>query len=151
MDQGIDSGLNDIVVTKLSKLNVLKGDVYHGLKASEDTFNGFGEAYFTEVEKGETKGWKKHFHMTLNLIVPVGDVIFFVHDEQYQSTRAYKIGSSNYVRLTVPPGYWVAFKGCSHGLNLALNIASMEHDPAEAINAPLTKFPLNFLDEDMVY
>ena len=144
MDQGVDSDFKNIVVTKLSKLNVSKGDIYHGLKASEHTFRGFGEAYFTEVEKGETKGWKKHFRMTLNLIVPVGDVIFFIHDEQRQLTRGYKIGLNNYVRLTVPPGYWVAFKGCSNSLNLVLNIASLEHDPEEAINAPLNKFPLDF-------
>ena len=41
--------------------------------------------------------------------------------------------SDNYGRLTVPPNYWVAFKGlCDE--NLIMNFSNLLHDPAEAIN-----------------
>lgn len=116
-----------------------KGDICHGLKASEQSFAGFGEAYFTHINQGETKGWKKHLEMTMNLIVPLGDVSFHIYDTLNDRRRTYRINSENYGRLTVPPGLWVAFEG--HGsLNLILNIASIEHSPCEAETAPLDQF-----------
>ena len=46
-------------VTPLKQIFHPKGDVYHALKASDNTFVGFGEVYFTTINQGETKGWKK--------------------------------------------------------------------------------------------
>ena len=43
------------------------------------------------------------------------------------------LSHSNYKRLTIPPGLWVAFEGIGMNLNLLLNIADLEHDPQEII------------------
>lgn len=141
MDEGLVSNFNGVQLTQLKKISHEKGDIYHGLKVSDDSFKAFGEAYFTTIHKDDIKGWKKHLSMTLNLIVPVGEVSFYIYDDELQSVHEYKIGENNYYRLTVKPGLWVAFQGRGEKLNLILNIGSIEHDPLESENAPLDNFP----------
>ena len=114
----------------------------HGLKASEPDFRGFGEAYFTTVGTGQIKGWKRHTLMISNLIVPVGEIQLKLLDGRTGSATidewfSVTLGRSNYQRLTVPPGIWFGFKGMAEGLNLMLNIASIEHDPAESESLPV--------------
>ena len=130
------------VVTQLRRINHPKGDVFHGLKAGEACFKGFGEAYFSSVHLGVTKGWKRHREMTLNLIVPAGSIEFHLRSEDGANSDSVCLGDARYARLTVPPGVWMAFSGIGEGLNLLLNIASIPHDPEEAVIAPLEQFPL---------
>ena len=107
----------------------------------EKTFAGFGEAYFSTVEKNAVKGWKKHHQMILNLIVPSGEILFVLYDAREKSAtqnmlQEIKLSLNNYQRLTVPPGVWMAFKGLQT-VNILLNIASIPHDPEEADNSPV--------------
>lgn len=131
-----------VTVTSLKQIHHPKGDVYHALKSNEPDFTKFGEAYFTTVHAGVTKGWKKHTRMSMNLVVPAGEVTFYLHSEHDGKTRAVTIGASHYARLTIEPGIWVAFRGGEHELNLVLNIASLSHDSLEAENVELNQFPL---------
>lgn len=130
------------IITPLRRITNPKGDVYHGLKACENSFKGFGEAYFSTVLAGVTKGWKLHRVMTLNLVVPVGSIDFYLRSEYGEIVESINLSERRYARLTVPPGVWMAFTGIDSGLNLLLNIASIQHDPDEAITAPLEQFPL---------
>ncbi len=126
-----------------------KGDVLHALKNHESSFHGFGEAYFSTVNYRQIKGWKKHSKMTLNIIVPLGEILFVIYDlreksntyDQYQEIR---LSKSNYARLTVSPGLWMAFAGLGQQENLLLNIASIPHDPQEAENQPLESAIFNY-------
>jgi dTDP-4-dehydrorhamnose 3,5-epimerase len=129
-------------VTILKRIANPKGELLHVMKGSDISFESFGEAYFTTVNFQETKGWKAHTRMHMNLVVPTGTVRFHLHDDRSGRTTVHDIGEDNYVRLTVPPKVWVAFTGIGDGKNLILNIASIEHDPAEANNAPLSAYPL---------
>ncbi len=129
-------------ITPLRRIAHPQGDIQHGMKMSDPGYAGFGEAYFTAIHHGQTKGWKKHTRMQLNLVVPVGEVLFFVHDEGSGRTTTFLLGDACYARLTVPPGLWVAFEGRGGGHNLVLNLANLEHDPAEALSAPLGAFTL---------
>jgi dTDP-4-dehydrorhamnose 3,5-epimerase len=135
--------IDGLVVTPLKRINNDKGDIYHALKCSEKSFSQFGEAYFSIVHQNDVKGWKKHSKMILNLIVPVGIIKFVLFDDR-ESSPTYKkkfeitISNSNYCRLTVPPNIWLSFQGIGHALNLLLNIASIEHDPTESENCPLS-------------
>ena len=67
-------------LTPLRIIGVKGGDVLHAMKDTDDGFSGFGEAYFSSIEKGCIKGWKKHTNMTLNIVVPVGVIkfVFFI-------------------------------------------------------------------------
>lgn len=119
-----------------------KGDIFHAMKRSGGGYVDFGEAYFTTVKYNVVKGWKKHTEMFLNLVVPVGIVKFYVRDSNAENLQTFEIGPMNYGRLFVPPGYWVAFEGVDPALNLILNLASIEHDPEEAINESITRFEI---------
>ena len=128
--------MDKIVLTPLKQILHPKGDIYHGMKKSDVGFDGFGEAYFSTINKDEVKGWKKHTEMTLNLVVPVGEIEFIVYDEDKKEFFNIKLSQENYQRLTVKPQAWMAFKGCKD-FNMLLNLASIEHDPKEAENKEL--------------
>ena len=134
-------------VTLLAHIKSEKGDVKHGIKSSEKSFYGFGEAYFSSVNYQMIKGWKLHRDMTCNLIVPHGNIRIIVHDGREKINWILPLidivlGNSNYSRITIPPGFWVAFEGVGEGSNLLLNVASIEHDPSEAKNKPLDYFKI---------
>lgn len=124
---------------ELTPLKIIKnpsGDVFHALKSNETSFKGFGEAYFSTVNKGVAKGWKKHSRMTLNLIVPAGSIQFVLFDDRpesitYKTLQEIELSIDNYQRMTVPPGIWMAFKGTGENRNILLNIADIPHDPSE--------------------
>jgi dTDP-4-dehydrorhamnose 3,5-epimerase len=131
-------------VTPLRVIAHPKGDIRHALKASEASFQGFGEAYFTTILPGQTKGWKKHRRMHMNLMVVQGKVAFHVHDDRSGVTETFVLSTDagSYGRLHVPPGLWMAFGGRSNAPSLVLNLASIEHDPDEAVNVELETYPI---------
>ena len=122
--------VNNIRVTPLKTILVTGGDVLHAIKRTDPGYVGFGEAYFSLVDYGVTKAWKRHLRMTLNLIVPLGKVRFmFVDDEGGQ--REEVVGKEIYNRLTVPPGLWFGFKGLAMPQSVLLNVGDIPHDPNE--------------------
>ncbi len=90
------------------------------------------------MKHGAVKGWKKHHHMTLNLVVPKGKIQFVLYNGNQYLT--FYLSQKNYQRLTVPPGIWLAFRGISTSTNMLLNIADIPHDPSECIIKDLTEF-----------
>jgi dTDP-4-dehydrorhamnose 3,5-epimerase len=87
------------------------------------------------ISGGAIKAWKKHLRMTMNIVVPVGNVKFvfrYINPQtSVESFRIEEIGEKNYVRLTVPPNIWFGFQGQSNSESLVLNIASIPHEPDE--------------------
>ena len=137
--------LEDIHMTQLKRIPAVGGDVLHALKNSDYGFNGFGEAYFSWVEEGTIKAWKCHQHMTLNLVVPVGEVNFVFHiKDQTNNFRIENIGEKRYVRLTVPPGIWFGFQGRGSGQSLLMNLADMTHDTDEVLRKSVSEFNYNW-------
>jgi len=129
-------------VSPLAIIEGAQGSVLHAVRADAGGFAGFGEAYFSTVERGAVKGWKRHTRMVCNLVVPAGAVRFVIHDGRDNSaTRGAQmevvLSPDDYRRLTVPPGVWFAFQGMGEGLNLILNVASIAHDPAEVDSLPI--------------
>lgn len=134
--------LEGVQITPLRIIDGPNGQVYHALKATDPSFAGFGEAYFSTVLPGARKGWKKHTRMVLNLVVISGEIRFVMYDDRaesptYQQSQTVVLSLHNYQRLTVPPGIWMAFEGMAAGTNMLINLASIPHDPAEAENLPL--------------
>jgi len=129
--------MNGVILTPLKQITHPKGDIFHAMKKSGEGFSGFGEAYFSTVNKNDIKGWKKHTEMTLNLVVVTGEVEFVVHDgDDFFNV---KLSKKNYQRLTVKPNLWLAFRGIDDE-NMLLNLASIEHDPNESKNVDLDIF-----------
>ena len=112
------------------------------MKKKDNGFNGFGEAYFSTVEHKVIKGWKRHFEMTLNIVVPIGHIRFVLFDDRDNSkTQGFyqevSLSRNNYQRLTVPPMIWFAFEGIAKESSLLLNLASIPHRKEEQENLSL--------------
>ena len=141
--------IEDIIVTPLKKIDHPQGNIYHAMKKSDPGFDGFGEAYFSTIRQCEIKAWKKHMLMTLNLVVPIGEIKFVVYDCREGSKTKDEIfeivlSPDNYKRLTIPPNLWMGFQGLGEGLNLLLNIANIEHNPDETKKKDVFAFKYNW-------
>ena len=121
------------------------GQIRRGLRSSDLGYDGFAEIYFSSIDVGFTSDWKRHKRMTLNIVVPVGEIKFSLYDDRigsvsYKNFLQVTLGENRYYRLTVPPNIWVAFKGLSEPNSMLANIANLEHDPDEADREPISKF-----------
>ena len=141
----MNSKIDGVVVTPLKEFKSPGGKVLRAFKSDENTFVGFGEAYFSFINKGIIRGWKRHKYMTLNIIVPLGSIRFVIYDNRLKSKtfnhfQDINISIEEYSRLTIPPMLWFAFQGISSSTNLLLNIADIIHDPEEVDSESLEKF-----------
>lgn len=135
--------MDGVILTPLKQIYNPKGDIFHAMKKSDSGYDGFGEAYFSTIHKGDIKGWKKHTKMTLNLIVCLGEIRFVVYDDLKDEFFSVKLSHQNYQRLTIKNGLWMAFCGIGKN-NMLLNIASIEHDPNEANVIGLSEIKYNW-------
>ena len=126
--------IRDVTLTPLKIIDVPDGKVMHAMKKNDLGFSNFGEAYFSEVGPNKVKAWKRHREMTLNLIVPNGEIRFVLFDNRTNLQSQFqeiKLSKKNYYRLTIPPMIWVGFQGLSNRNSMLLNIANLMHDPLE--------------------
>ncbi len=140
--------IEGVIVTPLRQIKVAHGNIYHAIKVTDSTFKSFGEAYFSNIEPGAIKGWKRHNIATLNIIVPSGAVEFVIFDDRKDSLTNGCFQSlilseepEKYVRLTVPPGVWMAFRGVSSDNSLLLDIMDIAHDDGECDRKSLADIP----------
>jgi dTDP-4-dehydrorhamnose 3,5-epimerase len=139
--------IKDVLITKLDVIDTPGGNVMHAMKESSAGYAGFGEAYFSQVEKGAIKAWKCHQKMTLNLVVPVGEIRFVLFDDREVSNTQFQeviISKDNYCRLTVPPMIWMGFQGLSGDGSMLLNIANLEHNPNEVDKRNIEQIKFNW-------
>ena len=130
--------MDGVILTPLKQIHNPKGDIYHAMKKSDNGFSGFGEAYFSTIHKDDIKGWKQHTKMVLNIVVPVGEIEFVIYNEDTKKFFSINLSQKNYQRLTIQPNLWMAFRGIGD-TNILLNLASIEHDPSEAVNIEIEK------------
>jgi dTDP-4-dehydrorhamnose 3,5-epimerase len=142
--------IEGVFLTPLKQIRTEKGSIYHAMKSSEETFQEFGEAYFSFVHHNDIKAWKIHQEMLLNLVVPIGSVKFVMVDQREGSpTFGHSFETTlnpedNYKRLTIPPKVTFGFKGVGEETNLVLNMASIEHRPDEVVNLDLNEVTYNW-------
>lgn len=141
--------IEGVILTPLKIIPGDAGDVLHALKKIEASFHGFGEAYFSTIKKGAIKAWKRHYEMTLNIVVPCGRIKFVLYDDRmgsstYNEFFEITLSRENYQRLTVPPMIWMGFKGMDNDLNMLLNIANIPHNPAESDRLDIINSNINY-------
>jgi len=132
----LKSQIDGVCTTPLKIIKTPGGSVMHAVKKGDSGFGNFGEVYFSQVEHGAVRAWKRHRRMTLNLVVPVGKVRFVLFDDRSGSRsqgeyQEFILSIRNYQRLTVPPLLWVGFQGLEDGDSTVVNIADLIHDPSE--------------------
>ena len=141
--------INGINVNDLNIISSNEGSVFHVLKKSNPFLNDFGEVYFSTVNYNSVKAWKMHKKMTLNLIVPKGEVLFcfFVSRRNSKTFNCFFeiiLSKKNYKLLTVSPNIWFGFKGLSKKTNLICNIADIEHDDNEILRKNIDEINFNW-------
>jgi dTDP-4-dehydrorhamnose 3,5-epimerase len=141
-----------VLLTRLKDIPLDGGNVLHGIKKNDPGYTGFGEAYFSTVEAGAIKAWKQHKEMTLNLVVPVGEIKFVLFDDREGASNqgqyfSINLSRKNYQRLTVPPLVWIGFQGIGKGINLLLNIADLSHNPMEVARQDQESFGYSWSQE----
>jgi len=114
-----------------------RGDVLHMLKRTDEVFSEFGEVYFSKIQPGQQKAWRRHRQATSQLAVPIGAVHFVLFDDREASaTRGERsdvvIGEDRYDLLTIPPMVWYAFENTGVIGALIGSCSSLPHDPNES-------------------
>lgn len=131
----------DLVLTPLKIIKDDRGQVMHMVRNDSPNFQNFGEVYFSTLNKGVVKGWKKHTEMVMNLTVVQGQIEFTFIDDRDSgkpTTQTVVVDTQdNYQLLTVPAGIWFCFKNLADGPSMLCNCASIAHRPEEAINISL--------------
>ena len=134
---------NSLIIdgVNLSPLKIIqdpRGSVLHMLKSSTSIFDGFGEFYFSEINPGFVKAWKKHLFQIQNLVVPIGDIEIVLFDSRkdsptYELLNIFQIGrTTNYSRIRIPNGIWYGFRSLNNNMALISNCANLEHDPNDS-------------------
>ncbi|MBI4843567.1 MAG: dTDP-4-dehydrorhamnose 3,5-epimerase family protein [Nitrospirae bacterium] len=143
--------IDGVLLKPLKVFSDERGSVMHMLRSDDSFFQKFGEVYFSTVNPGHIKGWKKHLKMTQYFAVPSGNVKFVIYDDREGSPtkgdiQEAVIGADNYQLLRLPPLLWYAFAALGESPSLIANCADLPHDPEEAVNIPLTdkRIPYNF-------
>ena len=140
--------IDGVLITSLKTIDVEGGNVRHAMKKSDPGFAGFGEAYFSIVNPGTVKGWKRHKLMTLNLVVCFGKVRFVIYDDSRDQEenliQEVILSSDNYSRLTVPPMMWMGFQGVGTESNMLLNMVDIEHSAEEIDRLELNDINFNW-------
>src|ERR1051325_10213072 len=97
-----DKMIPGVIVTPLKQIPDERGKVMHMLKRTDSQFAGFGEIYFSVVNPGAVKAWKKHLQMTLNLAVIHGAAKLVIHDDRTRVFQEIVLGpDNNYSLVTV--------------------------------------------------
>ena len=58
------TSLNGVLLSPIKIINTSGGDVLHAMKKTDLGFYDFGEAYFSEIQSGAIKAWKRHKEIT---------------------------------------------------------------------------------------
>jgi dTDP-4-dehydrorhamnose 3,5-epimerase len=130
--------IQGVLVENLKVFNDDRGKVMRMMRCDSPYFSAFGEIYFSTVNNGVVKAWKKHLKMTQNFAVPVGKITLVIYDDREKSpTRGecmeIEIGEEKYCLVKIPALLWYGFKGTALTPSLVANCADIPHDPDEIV------------------
>ena len=114
-----------------------KGNIKKFLTKKSKEYKGFGECYFSEIKKNDTKGWKKNLSTHQMLTVIHGSVIFFVIDDRIKNKiKKYKFlidSNRNFKKLIIPKNVWYSFKSNYKDTSIIFNFLNTEHKKTKII------------------
>ncbi|MDR1946393.1 MAG: dTDP-4-dehydrorhamnose 3,5-epimerase family protein [Desulfovibrio sp.] len=135
-------GMEGVRADLLPVIESAGGPVLRMLRADNPHFTAFGEIYFSLVNPGAVKAWKKHRIQEQNFACPCGLILLVAYDERRSSSTFGKLASftlglpDNYRLLHIPPGIRYGFTALSDCPAVLANCANMVHNPDEAENLP---------------
>ena len=83
--------IEGVVVQSLKQIDNPGGLVLHMLKKDSILFRKFGEVYFSEINSGVIKAWKRHKIQSQNLTVPINKIRLVIYDSRPDSKTRGKI------------------------------------------------------------
>ena len=134
--------IEGVFVKPLKVLRDARGQVMHMLRCDDPFFRGFGEIYFSVVNAGVVKGWKRHQQKVQFFAVPRGNVKLVIYDDRPGSSSQGTIqeiffGESDYQLVGVPVLVWYSFASTNGEAAMIANCATLPHDPLESEQIPL--------------
>tara|TARA_B100000073_G_scaffold82687_1_gene63297 strand:+ start:48683 stop:49084 length:402 start_codon:yes stop_codon:yes gene_type:complete len=129
----------DYRINKLKKFDDERGSVLHGMKFNDKESFGIKEVYFSTVNYGFYKGWKKHQNMVLNLIVIEGKVLFYLADNEFREFKEIIICKNDLKRITIMPNQWLSFTSLVKPDSKIMNIANLTNKEDITDNIPFFK------------
>lgn len=152
MDQKLkDIPIEGIQIFPLKIIKDERGAVMHMIRSSDPYFKKFGEIYFSVINSGIIKGWKKHKEIYQHMVVPEGMVQIVFYDDRAESKtmgniKCIEFGVDNYQLVVVPPNVWYSFKAISQTHAMIANCTTAPHDPLESETLALetNRIPFNW-------
>jgi dTDP-4-dehydrorhamnose 3,5-epimerase len=134
--------IENVAIKELKIFKDNRGSVMHMAKRGDDAFKNLSEVYFSLINAGIVKGWKKHKKMTQHFAVPYGNIKIVLYDDREDSAskgeiQEIHIGQNHYALVKIPPMVWYSFKCIDGNCALVANCADMIHDPNEVIVADI--------------
>tara|TARA_B100000029_G_scaffold435971_1_gene450331 strand:+ start:379 stop:840 length:462 start_codon:yes stop_codon:yes gene_type:complete len=133
--------IEGVVVQSLKQIDNPGGLVLHMLKKDSILFRKFGEVYFSEINSGVIKAWKRHKIQSQNLTVPINKIRLVIYDSRPDSKtrgkiKEYQLGRpDNYQLVHIPPKLWYGFQSVEDTALIA-NCPDEPHDPDEVESLP---------------
>ena len=138
-----DDMIDGVIIEPLKVFGDKRGKVMHMVRQDSGFFEQFGEVYFSMVNAGVVKGWKKHLKMTQHIAVPSGKIKLVLYDDREGSPTKGRIqeiesGEDNYRLVKIPPEIWYAFGAEGNEPALIANCTDIAHDPEEVERTDLS-------------
>jgi len=129
----IEIKIHGVRVKRLTRIPDERGTLMEVLRADEDFFERFGQAYVTSVYPGVVKAWHCHRKQTDHFCVVSGMIKLVLADIRADSpTRGviqeFFLGDDNPLLVKIPPGVHHGMKGLGEPRVIALNIPTVPYD-----------------------
>jgi dTDP-4-dehydrorhamnose 3,5-epimerase len=136
----------DIKIIPLKIFQDHRGSVMKMIDRAQPHFQGFAEVYFSTINPGVVKGWKKHNRHAQNLVVVEGKVLLVLYDNREGSATKGQfleitLGRDNYQLVQIPVNVVYAFKALGETHGILANCISEIHDSSEGETYPLEAIP----------
>lgn len=134
--------IKGVIIQELKIFSHPAGNVMRMLRCDESFFKQFGEIYFSFINPGCIKGWKKHLKQTQHFVVPEGQLKLVLYDDRKDSptcgeVQEIEIGVKNYELVRIPAQVWYSFKALEDKQAMIANCTDIPHDPAESVTKQL--------------
>lgn len=131
------SRIEGVEIRPLQRFEDARGVLLRMLRCDDAYFDRFGEIYFSVVNPGAVKAWRRHRRITSFLAVPIGQLRLVLFDDRPDSASVgrsleLQLGAENYQLVTVPPLIWTGWQALGQTPALLANCATEPYDPQEA-------------------
>jgi dTDP-4-dehydrorhamnose 3,5-epimerase len=133
--------IEGIKIMPLKQIVDERGMVMHMLCAPSFDFSKLGEVYFSVVNPGFVKGWKKHKLMHQNYAVCSGEIKLVIYDDRDHSPTKGNIqeivtGRDRFALIHLPPLVWYSHIGLSSEAAVITNCTTMPNTAGEVLRLP---------------